>query len=72
VPRFHLRRISTNIDKNSKLIQPGSFMGRMGVFCPAETPEGHNVGFVKNMSIGALVTVATDTWRSNGSYAELD
>jgi DNA-directed RNA polymerase beta subunit len=44
----------------------------MGVFCPAETPEGHNVGFVKNMSIGALVTVATDTWRSNGSYAELD
>jgi DNA-directed RNA polymerase beta subunit len=22
----------------------------MGVFCPAETPEGHNVGFVKNMS----------------------
>jgi DNA-directed RNA polymerase beta subunit len=36
-------------------------MGRNGVFCPAETPEGHNVGFVKNMSIGALVTVATDT-----------
>jgi hypothetical protein len=57
-------RIST---KNSKLIQPRKSWDAMGVFCPAETPEGHNVGFVKNMSIGALVTVATDTWRSNGS-----
>jgi DNA-directed RNA polymerase II subunit RPB2 len=58
----HLRRISTNIDKNSKLIQPRKLHGtQWGVFCPAETPEGHNVGFVKNMSIGALVTVATDT-----------
>jgi DNA-directed RNA polymerase beta subunit len=43
----------------------------MGVFCPAETPEGHNVGFVKNMSIGALVTVATDTG-DRTDHAELD
>jgi DNA-directed RNA polymerase beta subunit len=37
----HLRRVSTNIDKNSKLIQPRSSTALSGVFCPAETPEGH-------------------------------
>jgi DNA-directed RNA polymerase II subunit RPB2 len=58
----HLRRVSTNIDKNSKLIQPRKLHGtQWGIFCPAETPEGHNVGFVKNMAVGAMVTVASDT-----------
>jgi DNA-directed RNA polymerase beta subunit len=42
----------------------------VGVFCPAETPEGHNVGFVKNMSIGALVT--TDTDRENVLLNSID
>jgi DNA-directed RNA polymerase beta subunit len=34
----HLRRVSTSIDKNSKLIQPRKLHGsQFGVFCPAET-----------------------------------
>lgn len=37
----HLRRVSTSIDKNSKLVQPRKLHGtQWGVFCPAETPEG--------------------------------
>jgi hypothetical protein len=37
-------------------------MGRNGeYFVRLRRLKGHNVGFVKNMSIGALVTVATDT-----------
>jgi DNA-directed RNA polymerase beta subunit len=35
---FTLRRVSTSIDKNSKLIQPRKLHGsQFGVFCPAET-----------------------------------
>ena len=56
----HLRRIATSIEKNSKLIQPRKLNGtQWGIFCPAETPEGQSVGVVKNLSIGACVTVAT-------------
>jgi DNA-directed RNA polymerase beta subunit len=53
--------------KSNKLIQPRKLHGtQWGIL--SGWSEGHNVGFVKNMSIGALVTVATDTLgRSNGS-----
>ena len=57
----HLRRVCTSIDKTSKLVQPRKLHGsQWGVFCPAETPEGHSVGVVKNLSIGAQVTLPVD------------
>jgi DNA-directed RNA polymerase II subunit RPB2 len=56
----HLRRVCTSLDKTSKLIQPRKLhASQWGVFCPAETPEGHSVGVVKNLSIGARVTLPT-------------
>lgn len=57
----HLRRVCTSIDKSSKLVMPRKLHGsQWGIFCPAETPEGHSVGVVKNMAIGVRVTLPVD------------
>ncbi len=54
----HLRRISTPIEKTGKLIAPRKQHGsQWGVCCPCETPEGHGVGVIKNMSVTATVTI---------------
>lgn len=54
----HLRRISTPIEKTGKLIPPRKLHNtQFGYICPAETPEGHSVGVVKNMSSSAIVSI---------------
>jgi DNA-directed RNA polymerase II subunit RPB2 len=54
----HLRRISARMDKTVKLIQPRKLHNtQYGLICPAETPEGHSVGIVKNMASTATVTL---------------
>ena len=57
----HLRRVCTSLDKTSKLVAPRKLhSSQWGIFCPAETPEGHSVGVVKNMSLGVRVSLPTD------------
>jgi DNA-directed RNA polymerase II subunit RPB2 len=57
----HLRRTSTPIEKTGKLIPPRKLHNsQWGYICPAETPEGHSVGVVKNMATTALVSIASD------------
>lgn len=57
----HLRRTSTPIEKTGKLIPPRKLHGTsFGFVCPAETPEGHSVGVVKNMSTTAIVSITSD------------
>jgi len=54
----HLRRLSTPIEKTGKLIPPRKLHGTSwGFVCPAETPEGHSVGVVKNLSSTSTVTL---------------
>ena len=54
----HLRRISTPIEKTGKLIPPRKLHNtQFGYICPSETPEGHSVGVVKNMSSTAIVSI---------------
>ena len=54
----HLRRISTPIEKTGKLIAPRKLHNsQWGYICPAETPEGHSVGVVKNMATTAIVSI---------------
>ena len=54
----HLRRISTPIEKTGKLIAPRKLHNtQWGYICPSETPEGHSVGVVKNMSSTAMVSI---------------
>ena len=54
----HLRRISTPIEKTGKLIAPRKqHASQWGYLCPCETPEGHSVGVIKNMSITTSVSI---------------
>ncbi len=54
----HLRRLSTPMDVTAKLIWPRKLHNtQYGLVCPAETPEGHSVGIVKNMASTATVTL---------------
>jgi len=54
----HLRRLSTPIEKTGKLIPPRKLHGTSyGFICPAETPEGHSVGVVKNLASTCSITL---------------
>jgi len=54
----HLRRTSTPIEKTGKLIPPRKLHNsQWGFICPAETPEGHSVGVVKNMATTSIVSI---------------
>ena len=54
----HLRRVSTPIEKTGKLLAPRKLHNtQWGVVCPAETPEGHAVGVVKNLSSMSIVSL---------------
>ena len=54
----HLRRLSTPIEKTGKLLAPRKLHAtQYGYVCPAETPEGHAVGVVKNLSSTAIVSL---------------
>ena len=65
----HLRRINTPIDKSGKLIPPRKLHNSTwGFVCPAETPEGHSVGVVKNLSYLTNITLPSS---SEAIYAYL-
>ena len=54
----HLRRVSTPIEKTGKLIPPRKLHNtQWGFVCPSETPEGHSVGVVKNLSSTSFVSL---------------
>jgi DNA-directed RNA polymerase beta subunit len=58
----HLRRISTPMEKNGKLVQPRKLENtQYGMVCPAETPEGAPVGLVKNLAMSTHVTNNTSS-----------
>lgn len=58
----HARRISTPTDKSGKLIPPRKLHNTSwGFLCPAETPEGHSVGIVKNLSYMAHITIPSNS-----------
>lgn len=54
----HLRRVNTPIEKDGKLAPPRQLHNtHWGMICPAETPEGHACGLVKNLSLMAYISV---------------
>ena len=73
----HLRRINTPIDKSGKLIPPRKLHNSTwGFVCPAETPEGHSVGVVKNLSYLTNITLPSSSEAIyaylNGNYTPID
>ena len=58
----HLRRIQTPTDNTGKLIPPRKLHPtQWGYICPTETPEGHAVGVVKNLSMVSEITLKTNS-----------
>jgi len=58
----HLRRISTAMEKNGKLVQPRKLdNSHINMICPAETPEGASVGLVKNISLSTNISIAMNS-----------
>lgn len=55
----HLRRVVAPIAKDGKSAKPRQLhVTSFGYCCPAETPEGHACGIVKNMSLSCHITNA--------------
>ena len=58
----HLRRISTAMEKNGKLVQPRKLdNSQINMICPAETPEGASVGLVKNIALSTNISIAMNS-----------
>mmetsp|Transcript_2822 Transcript_2822/g.2481 ORF Transcript_2822/g.2481 Transcript_2822/m.2481 type:complete len:754 (-) Transcript_2822:1730-3991(-) len=54
----HLRRCNAPLAKEGKLAKPRMLhCTHWGMVCPAETPEGHAVGLVKNLSLMSYISV---------------
>ena len=58
----HIRRINTTLSKSAKIRAPHSLHGSsFGSICPAETPDGGNIGLRKNIAILAQVTFGVNS-----------
>ncbi|MDW8043868.1 MAG: DNA-directed RNA polymerase subunit B [Nitrososphaerota archaeon] len=54
----HLRRVQSPLSRSQPHFEARDLHGtHWGRICPAETPEGANAGLVKNLALGAEVTV---------------
>lgn len=58
----HLRRLNSPVGRDGKLAAPRQLHNtHWGMVCPAETPEGHACGLVKNLSLMAYVSKGSDS-----------
>ena len=56
----HLRRINAPIAKDGKSVKPRQLHNTTySIICPAETPEGHACGLVKNLSLMTHISINT-------------
>lgn len=54
----HLRRCNAPLAKEGKMAKPRMLhCTHWGMVCPAETPEGHAVGLVKNLALMSYISV---------------
>ena len=53
----HLRRINSPVNQTGKLIDPRKLHNsQFGYCCVAESPEGHQIGLIKNLSLSAVIS----------------
>jgi len=59
----HLRRVMSPLDSTgSKLVPPRKLHPtQFGLICPNETPEGEQVGVVKNLALSVNITIPTSS-----------
>lgn len=65
-----MTRIASSFEKSRKSSGPRQLnFSQMGIFCPADTPEGESVGLVKNLSLLCHISVDCDQGSSSGGSA---
>lgn len=53
----HLRRVNTPVDRSIKLVEPHRLhITQWGAMCPCESPDGANIGLLKNFALLCHVT----------------
>jgi DNA-directed RNA polymerase II subunit RPB2 len=53
----HLRRVQSPLSSEVKLVAPHRLhASQYGIICPIESPDGANVGLIKNMALTCVVT----------------
>lgn len=58
----HIRRVKSPVDSSLKLTDPHRLgTEQFGYFCPLESPDGANVGLIKHLASGCVVTTETPT-----------
>merc|ERR1712113_35002 len=68
----HLRRINLESAKNGKITKPRQLHStQWGVLCPAETPEGHTCGLIKNLALMTYVSLGDYNLSNLFSFLEL-
>ena len=57
---YHLRQITTPIDKTLKTYGPRRLhLTQIGYICPTDTPDGESCGITKNLAVGCSITSTT-------------
>ena len=58
----HLRRLNAPVGKKGKMLLPRKLHNsQFGYICAAESPEGHAIGLVKNLSLSTIISTNVDT-----------
>lgn len=53
----HLRRVQSPLSSEIKLVAPHRLhASQYGIICPIESPDGANVGLIKNMALTCIIT----------------
>jgi len=57
----HLRRVNAPVGKKGKMLLPRKLHNsQFGYICSAESPEGHAIGLVKNLSLSTIISINID------------
>lgn len=57
----HLRRLNAPVGKKGKMLLPRKLHNsQFGYICAAESPEGHAIGLVKNLSLSTIISINID------------
>ena len=56
----HLRRVNLQMDKGTKVVEPRRIhASTWGIMCPADNPDGGNIGMIKSMTLLCNISTAS-------------
>ena len=56
----HLRRVNLQMDKGTKVVEPRRIhASTWGLMCPADNPDGSNIGMIKSMTLFCALSTAS-------------